>query len=260
MLLKGNHMAATTITLVRHLTMAAILATLAISPLQAATPDVGLVTGLSGEVTYWNPAENQLPAKARAFLKIRQGDHFKLSTGAVAQLTFFASGRQETWKGPVTVHVGSAESLAPEKQPSVHPAEVKVLSSKVTKRMVAAPMVVARSDAQTSGVSQVMRETRSTGVIQTMAPKKVPAASPPPGPLSPQAQKEVAEAEQVYQDLKKQAKAGDRTPEIYLLSVYADHGQREKMQQVIDAWLAKQPDDQTLKELKAWVRAQAAEK
>jgi hypothetical protein len=120
--------------------------------------------------------------------------------------------------------------------------------------------VVARSDAQTSGVSQVMRETRSTGVIQTMAPKKVPAASPPPGPLSPQAQKEVAEAEQVYQDLKKQAKAGDRTPEMYLLSVYAEHRQYQKMEQLINTQLYKQPDDLTLRKLQAWVRAQAAPK
>jgi hypothetical protein len=259
MLLKGNHMAATTITLVRCLTMAALLASVALSPLRAATPDVGLVTGLSGEVTYWNPTERQPPAKAQAFLKIRQGDHFKLSTGAMAQLTYFASGRQETWKGPVTVHVGSAESQAAEKQPAYQPPEVKVLSAKVAKRMVAAPLVVARTGG-VSHVSHVMQATRSTGVIPTMAPKKVPAASPPPRPLSPQAQKEVAEAEQVYQDLKKQAKAGDRTPEMYLLSVYAEHRQYQKMEQLINTQLYKQPDDLTLRKLQAWVRAQAAPK
>lgn len=223
----------------------------------AATPDVGLVTALSGEVTYWNPGEKQLPSKAQAFLKIRQGDHFKLSQGAVAQLTYFASGRQETWKGPVTVKVGDTGGQSAGKQSSHLPAEVKVLSTKVTKRMAAAPVVVARSEIQTSGVSQVMRDTRSTGVIQTMAPQRVLPASPPPGPLSAQAQKELAEAEQFYQDLRGQAKADDRTPEIYLLSVYADHGQYQKMEQVIDGLLAKQPGDQTLKELKAWVRSQA---
>ena len=72
----------------------------------AGAPDVGLVTGLSGEVTYANPAENQVPAQAQAFLKIREGDQFKLAPGALLQLTYFASGRQETWHGPVNVAVG----------------------------------------------------------------------------------------------------------------------------------------------------------
>ena len=253
-------LAATITTLRRCVAMAAILLPLAFSPLLAAVPDVGLVTGLSGEVTYWNPAEKQLPAKAQAFLKIRQGDLFKLSPGGVAQLTYFASGRQETWKGPVTLKVGDVKSQAAEKESSHLPAEVKILSTKVTRRMSAAPMAVARSDIQTSGVSQVMRDTRSSGVIQTMAPQKVAPTSPPPGPLSPRAQKEVAEAEHVYQDLKKQTKAGDLTPEIYLLSVYADHGQYQKMEQVIDALLANQPGDQTLTELKAWARSHGSKK
>jgi hypothetical protein len=237
--------------------MTAILAAITFSPLLAAAPDVGLVTSLSGEVTYWNPAEKQPPAKAQAFLKVRRGDHFKVPEGAVAQLTYFASGRQETWKGPVRLHVGDSESQPAGNQKPRFAPEVKVLSSKVAKKMVSAPMVVARSGAQTSGVSQVMRETRSSGVIQTMAPRRAPLAPTPPGPLSPQAQIEVNEAEKVYQDLKKQAKTGDLTPEIYLFSVYAEHGQYAKIEQVIDTLLAKQPGDQTLKELKAWARSQA---
>jgi hypothetical protein len=239
-------------------TMVMILTALAMAAL-ATAPDVGLVTALSGEATYWNPGEKQVPAKAQAFLKIRQGDRFKLAQGAAVQLTYFASGRQETWKGPVTVNVGEAASQSAEKQPPRLPAEVKVLSPKVATRMAAAPAAVARSAPQTGGASQVMREARSSGVIQTMAPRKAPSASPPPGPLSAQVQKELAEAEQVYQDLKDQAKAGDRTPEIYLLGVYAHHRQYRQMEQVIDAWLAKQPGDQTLQKLKAWARSRASE-
>ena len=80
------------------ITMLCLTASLAFG---ASAPDVGLVTGLSGEVTYANPAEKQIPAPAQAFLKIREGDQFKLAPGALLQLTYFASGRQETWHGPV---------------------------------------------------------------------------------------------------------------------------------------------------------------
>lgn len=227
----------------------------------AAAPDVGLVTGLSGEVTYWHPEEKQPPAQAQTFLKIRQGDHFKLPGGAQVQLTYFASGRQETWKGPVTLQVGDREGRAAGPGPPLSPPEVKILPAKVAKKMVGTPLMVGRSEAQTSGVSLVRgTQARSTGVIQTMAPKPAPAPSPPPRPLSDQDKQAVAEAEKIYQDLKKQAEAGDPTPEIYLLSVYADYGQYSKMEQVVDTLLAQRPQDPNLKKLKAWAQAQASGK
>lgn len=228
---------------------------------QAAAPDVGLVTGLAGEVTYWHPEEKQPPAKAQAFLKIRQGDHFNLPVEAQLQLTYFAGGRQETWKGPVTLEVGDQESRAAGKEPPPSPFAVKVLPAKVAKRMKGAPTVEARPEVQASGVGAVGQQSvRSSGVIQTMAPKKSPAPPPAPGPLSHQDKKEVAEAEKIYQDLKKQAKPGDLTPIIYLLTIYADYGQYHKMERVIDTMLAERPDDPNLKKLKAWARSLASGK
>ena len=118
-------------------------------------------------------------------------------------------------------------------------------------RMKGPPTVVARSGVQVSE-----EQLRSTGTIQTMAPKQAPSPPPTPRPLAEQDKKEVAEAEKVYQDLKKQVKANDLTPDIYLVSVYADYGQYGKMVQVIDVMLAQRPDDPNLKKLKAWARAQ----
>jgi hypothetical protein len=226
---------------------------------QAAPPDVGLVTGLSGELTYWNPKEKQPPAKAQAFLKIRRGDHLKLAGGAVAQLTYFTSGRQETWKGPATLIVGDIESQAAGKMSHSPSLEVKILSSKVAQKMSSAPMAVNRSASQTSGIGQIKGEQlRSSGVIQTMAPRKALPPPPAPRPLAAPDKKAVAEAEKVYQDLKKQAKADDLTPEIYLLSVYADYKLYGKMEQVIAGMLTKRPDDPNLKKLKAWARSQVS--
>lgn len=238
-----------------------IAVTLSVSdtPAPAAAPDIGLVTGLSGEVTYWNQAEKQPPARAKAFLKIRQGDRFQLPEGSGVQLLYFAGGRQETWKGPVTLQIGESESRSAGEQPPRFPPEVKVFSSKVAKGISGSPVMIPRTEATTSSVSQVMRETgRSGGVIPTMAPMKAP--SPPSGPPSPQAQKEVAEAEQLFPNLKKQAKAGDLTPEIYLLSVYAAHRQYQKMEQIIDTMLAKNPGDRHLRELKSWARSQGSDR
>ncbi|RJR40654.1 MAG: hypothetical protein C4567_10780 [Deltaproteobacteria bacterium] len=88
-----------------------------------------------------------------------------------------------------------------------------------------------------------------------MAPTKKDSPLPRPKLLTPQAQKELTQAEKVYQDLRKQAKADDPTPEIYLLSVYAEYGQYKKMLEVIDAMLAKKPGDPKLMELKALAKS-----
>ncbi len=223
----------------------------------AAAPDVGLVTGLSGEVTYRNPVENQTPAKAQAFLKIRDGDQFKLSPGALLQLTYFASGRQETWKGPATVEVGDQSGRAVGKGPSSSP-EVKVLSLKVAKRMAGAAMAVSRATSPASGVGQIKNEQlQSSGVIRTMGPTRSPAPPSETGPPAHRNGKAVAEAEKTYQDLKKQAQPGDLTPEIYLVSVYADYGQYGKMARIMDLMLAQRPHDENLRKLKVWARSQA---
>jgi hypothetical protein len=218
----------------------------------AAAPDVGLVTGLSGEVTYRNQAEKQPQARAQAFLKIRLGDQLKLTPGSGVQLLYFSSGVQETWKGPVTLQVGDMQSQAVAKPP--FPPEVKVISAKVASRMAGAPLNVARAGA--SGACREIQETtRSSGVIPTMGAR--PASSPQPTPALRTAQtpKEVAEAERLYQNLKKQAKPDDLTLEIYLLSVYAEREQYQKMESLIDIMLTKRPGDETLKGLKARVKA-----
>ena len=56
---------------------AAFLAVAAASA-QSPAPDVGLITQLSGPVTYWNKEEQKEPLPAQAFMKVRQGDHLKL--------------------------------------------------------------------------------------------------------------------------------------------------------------------------------------
>src|SRR5208337_2536125 len=102
---------------------------------QAPAPDVGLITQLSGPVTYWNKEEQKEQVPAKAFMKVRQGDNFKLNEAGSLTLLYFASGRQETWKGPATFVAGATESAAAGNQKPPAQPEVKVISTKATKQL-----------------------------------------------------------------------------------------------------------------------------
>jgi hypothetical protein len=214
---------------------------------QAAPPDAGLVTKLSGEVTFWNKAEQKQPARGQAFMKLRPGDHVKLPGDASLTLLYFANGRQETWKGPATLMVGDKESAATGGQKPVALPEVTTLPTKVTKRMAGTPLPLPRSS------------TRYSGVIQTMAPRVAAPAKPmAPPPLAGQAREKIKEAEKTYLDLKKTAAADDLVPELYFLGVLADYRQYPEMEKLLETMENKRPGDATVKDLKAWVHSQAA--
>ncbi|MGA9755103.1 MAG: hypothetical protein WBV23_08155 [Desulfobaccales bacterium] len=212
---------------------------------QTSLPDVGLITKLTGEATYWNKGDNKEPTKVQAFMKVRQGDHLKLPAAASLTLLYFASGRQETWKGPATLMAGDQESrVLGGKQPAPQP-EVKIFPAKATKQMVGAPLPLSSASMSKSGVIQTMGSRCET------APKTA-------APLSSEAQREIKEAEKVYRGLKKTAAADDVTPELYFLGVLAEYNQYPEMAKMVDAMLQKRPGDAGLKDLKAWVRSQAA--
>ena len=212
---------------------------------QASAPDVGLKTQISGEVTYWNNEEQKKPVPAQAFMKIRQGDNFKLNEAGSLTLLYFASGRQEIWKGPATLVAGATESAAAGDQKSPAQPEVKLISTKATKQLAGTPLFLPRSS------------TGKSGGIQTMGPKCEPAAGTP-APLSAEARRNIKEAEKVFQELKKSAAVDDVTPELYFLSILNKYKQFPEMAKVVDNMLQKRPGDAALKNLEGWVRSQAA--
>jgi len=221
---------------------AAFLAVAAASA-QATAPDVGLITQLSGPVTYWNQEEQKEPVPAKAFMKIRQGDNFKLNEAGSLTLLYFASGRQEIWKGPATIVAGATGSAAGDQKSPAQP-EVKLISTKATKQLAGTPLFLPRSSTGTSGG------------IQTMTPAGLAPAGTPAS-LSAEAQRQIKEAEGIYQDLSKTAAANDVTPELYLLSVLGKYGQYADMDKLVDTMLRKKPGDEALKDLKAWVQSKS---
>jgi hypothetical protein len=214
---------------------------------QASPPEVGLVTKLSGEVTYWNDDDQKEPARVKAFMKIRQGDQIKLSANSVVQLLYCSNGRQETWEGPATFSVGSLESQALDERKPLPQPEVKMLPSRVTQRIVDAPIPLPRSRICVAGSIPFLG-----------LPKKEPPAAPAITPvLTEEAKIKIKAAKEHYKSLRKQINIDDVTAELYLLSVLANYEQYQDMEQVIDTMLEKRPGDNTLKELRAWARSQS---
>jgi len=206
---------------------------------QTLPPDVGLVTQLSGDASYWNEGYQKTPEKVQTFMKVRRGDYFKLSQGTTIQLVYFQNGRQETWKGPGAFMVGDLESRV-EGEKQVKP-EVVMLPTETSQGMRRIPVLLRRARLSRSGGLQI----RGSGE-----------ASQKPIIPSKEERAEIAMAKEAYQKLRKQTKPDDITPEVNLLGILADYEQYEEMEKVIKDALKIQPDNQVLKELEEWVRTQ----
>ena len=208
-------------------------------------PDVGMVTQVTGKVTYWDMDTREKPARAQPFMKVRKDDHFRLSKDAVVQVVFFSNGRKETWKGPVTFKVTSSEGQATgDRGPRSQP-QVLSLPGAVSKEVKRVSILVDPSKLHHAGVYQVR------GHASTDPKKKLQHIA-----LDPEEKKKIAGAKQIYQTLLKEASSGDITPELYLFSVLADYDLSEEMENLIDTMRQKQPDYLGIDRLEKWLRGQ----
>ena len=209
---------------------------------QILPPDVGIVTQLSGEATYWNESYQRTPEKAEAFMKIRRGDYFKIPAGGGIQLVYFENGRQETWKGPASFMVGEVQSRVEKGREVPGQPGVVMLSTEASQGMRRIPVLLRRARVSWSGGGVMVRG--------------VPGVSAKPVAPTKEEQAEIAMAKETYQKLREQAKPDDITPELTLLGVLADYEQYEEMEQVIKNAMKIHPDHQVLKELDGWVNTE----
>jgi len=209
---------------------------------QILPPDVGIVTQLSGEATYWNESYQRTPEKAEAFMKIRRGDYFKIPAGGGIQLVYFENGRQETWKGPASFMVGEVQSRVEKGREVPGQPGVVMLSTEASQGMRRIPVLLRRARVSWSGGGVMVRG--------------VPGVSAKPVAPTKEEQAEIAMAKETYQKLREQAKPDDITPELTLLGVLADYEQYEEMEQVIKDAMKIHPDHQVLKELDGWVKTE----
>ena len=200
----------------------------------SAADDVGLVNQLSGDVSYTSGGS---PAKAKAFMKIREGDRFSLPAGAQVRVVYFHNGRQEAFKGASAFTVGSQQSTV---QSGAQP-QVNTLPSGVPQKL-----------AQTPDLVQIARLGRSGGVA-------VRGAGREPS-LTQEQQAEVRQARQTYEQLRKTSAADDINPEYYLYSVLQDNLLYNDMKQVVAEMQKRRPSDPDVAVLAEYVKSRTEAK
>ena len=250
--------------------------------------DAGLVTKLSGEVTYRTEVSKSQAVRAEPFMKTRQGDRFDLPQDAVVQLVYFQSGRQEIWKGPAAFEVGAGESSATAPHQEVRP-EVTSLPAGSGADLRRIPVLM--DNAQRYGGTRVARIEEPPAAAR-MAEKaerssdspsssdRVPSAAPsraytrpqtaalpkaaaarPPSPakrdLGTDAKARMERAKETYRTLRAQSKDDDITPELYLIGALAENQDYGEMESIIQEAMKRQPGNEALGQLREWVRQQA---
>jgi hypothetical protein len=181
----------------------------------ALASDVGLVNHLAGDVSY---TSGTATAKAKPYMKVREGDRFTVPAGAQLRLVYFQGGRQESFTGPATLTAGAQQST---------------IQSGAQPQTTTLPSGVPQKIAQTPELIQIAKLGRSGGVaVRGVNGERK---------LTPQQQAEVKQAKQTYDQLRKGSAADDITPELYLYSVLQDHLLYADMTQVVAEMQKRQP-------------------
>ena len=206
---------------------------------QSPPVDVGLITKLSGEATYWNEASGKTPKPAQVFMKIRKGDHLKMASGTSLEIVYFQGGRKETWQGPAVIIAEEAASRAESESATKGQATVAMLPSEASQGLRRIPALLDQA-----------RLGRSGG-IQVRGPGEGPRKTVVPGKKG---QTEIARAKETYRKWREQTSPEDVTPELNLMGTLAEYQQYAEMEKVIQNALERQPDNEALKELEQWVQ------
>jgi hypothetical protein len=190
--------------------------------------DVGLVNLVSGDVRYTPTSGSSGPAKP--FMRVREGDRFNVPAGGQVRVVYFGSARQERWSGPASFRTGNGagESI------SGGPVEVAVLPSGVPQRIARVPELI--QSAKLGGIQ-----------VRGGLSRKQEA--------SLEQQTAVREAREIYERMRKDMPADDITPELYLYAVLYDYLLVDDMKAVVDEMLRKQPGNDDVKQLLAWVNS-----
>jgi hypothetical protein len=153
-----------------------------------AQEDVGLVNLVAGEVVFQ-------AGKAKAFMKVREGDRFEVPAGAQLRLIYFAGARQERWQGPASLLAGKRESA-----PLAGKAEVTILPASVPQRLARIP--------------ELTQNVLFGGV-------RVRGQKPPAGVKTAETEDSLREARATYARLRRELPTDDPTPELFLYAALA---------------------------------------
>ncbi len=186
-------------------------AILALVSLGALAAEVGLITAVSGNVKL--QVEKAVSSELKPFVKVRDRDLLMMEGNSRLQVVYFEGGRQETWQGPVVLEIGngSSKTLKGSLQP-----EIKTLPAILVKQLSKTP-------SPDGNVKSGMIRMRS---------------------IPPYEKLEMVEKN--YEEMRKQADAKDRNPELYLLASYLELREFDKLENVLRQLNEKGSGDQDL--------------
>ena len=187
--------------------------------------DVGLVNLVSGDVTY--VAQGEMSGKVRPFMKVRDGDRINVAAGGQVRIVFFEGARQELWTGPASFRAGrtAAETI------SGKTAEIKNLPAGVPQRLARIPELVQSSKLGGSQLRGLPRQHKTSVDQQTT----------------------LTQARIAYEEMRQEMPADDITPELYLYASLYEFLVYDEMKIIVAEMRRKQPDNQDVKALDAWV-------
>lgn len=185
---------------------------------QEAAGDVALVNSLQGEVSY--QGKDGPARKAQPYMRLRHGDKIALAAGASIRISYTTASLQESWSGPSSFVATSAGGEL-----------LKGSKPQVVKLPAAVPQKLAR-------VSELMNTSRVGGLVVRSV--KAQSASN---------KEEVAEAVATYESMRAAAAPNDVTPELFLYSVFQEHGMADDLKIVAREMLSRQPDNPDIQQL-----------
>lgn len=183
-----------------------------------ATGDVGLVNALQGEVSY--QSKDGPVRKAQAYMRLRHGDKVTVGGGASIRISYFTTGRQESWTGPGSfVTTSGGGELLKGNKPDV------------AQLPVAVPQKLAR-------VTELMNLSVVGGVVVRSGKRPTSASKD-----------EIAEAMATYESMRASTTPSDVTPELYLYAVFEEQGRVDDLKVVARDMLNRRPDNPDIQRL-----------
>ena len=168
---------------------------------------------LAGDVAYVSAGKN---TRATPFMKLREGDTFRVAAGAQVRVVYFSGGRQESFTGPAEFTAGKASSRVVRGAPP----QVSALPSGVPQKIARTPELLAIAKMGRAGGFAVR------GGVKARTPEQ---------------EEELRAARATYKDLRGAASADDITPELYLYAVLEDQRRYGDMKEVVAEMKRRQP-------------------
>lgn len=193
--------------------VAVLFGALALAAGGAAAQDVGVVNHLAGDVTYTSGGKS---AAASPFMKLRQGDRFRVGAGGQLRVVYLASGRQESYAGPAEFTAGAQAGEA-----------LKGAAPQVS----ALPAGVPQKIAKTPELLALAKMSRAGGFAVRSGPRA----------RTPEQEEELRAARATYKQLREASAGDDITPELYLYAVLDDQRRYGDMKEVVAEMKRRQP-------------------